>query len=292
MKVQPRGMLICTYNDMRGSYVTRRLVEEASALGLSLVVMGVADTVLTPDGALYNGGNEVGPADFGLLRVKSGYLKDALAQNCRWTFNEASSFARFVDKYEQLQVLEGTGMPRPDYLLATAGTPFSDLAARLGDPFVAKGLCSSQGREVFLVRSERELRDVAMRFGDDRELLFESYVATSHGRDVRLFVIRGEVVCGMQRMSNGGFQANFARGATVAPLAVTDEMRRHATAVYQRTGLDYFGLDLLYGESGLVFCETNVMPGFEGMEGATGVNVARLILAMVREVVLEGGGAR
>jgi RimK family alpha-L-glutamate ligase len=286
-------MLICDYNDMRGSYVARRLVQEAERAGSALACVGVADTLMLPDGTLYNAGRSAAmgatdnagrsplAADYAIVRVKEGRARDLLAQGCGRCYNELSAFSRFVDKYEQLKALADGVLALPGYVLATSETPFDQLAERLGVPFVAKGLRSSQGREVELIRSPDDLRAFGGRLGRGRELLFESYVATSHGRDVRLFVLRGQVLCGMQRTSNAGFQANYARGAKLCRLDITQEMAAIALAVYERTSLDYCGLDLLYGSDGLVFCEVNVMPGIEGMERATGVNVAASLVDMI-----------
>jgi len=81
-----------------------------------------------------------------------------------------------------------------------------------------------------------------------------------------------------RRSANGEFRANFALGGTVSALIIDEEMRRIARTMYETTGLEVFGLDLLYGRDGYLFCELNVTPGLEGIEKATGINAAGAVM--------------
>ncbi|MBP3878243.1 MAG: hypothetical protein J6E44_09830, partial [Lachnospiraceae bacterium] len=149
-------------------------------------------------------------------------------------------------------------------------------------PAVAKGTESSMGEEVFLIRERSDLQMLCSRFGIAREWLFEEFIAASSGRDLRLFSMRGEAVACMQRKSRGDFRANVALGAEVEPYDVTEVLRTAARDLYEETGLDCAGIDLLFGEDGYVFCEINVMPGIEGIEKATGINIAGAVMEMIR----------
>ena len=119
-------------------------------------------------------------------------------------------------------------------------------------------------------------------FGQEKEWLYEAFIRSSYGRDIRFFSIRGTVVACMQRRSRNDFRANVALGAAVEPFKVTPEIEQIASDIYEQTGLDFLGIDLLFGESKPWFCEINVMPGLKGIEAASGVNVARQIILTIR----------
>ena len=85
----------------------------------------------------------------------------------------------------------------------------------------------------------------------------------------------------MTREAVQGFKANVALGAGVRPYPIDDHIRQTAKDIYAQTGLDFLGIDLLFGKDKPYFCEINVMPGIEGMERATGVNVAGAIIETI-----------
>ena len=174
----------------------------------------------------------------------------------------------------------------PDFVLANGSVDCGELFARLSSPFVAKGLESSMGREVFLIKEARDFRSLVARFGQSKEWLCEEFVETSAGRDMRLFVVQGIVVAAMQRESRDDFRANVALGANCHSIEITDAMRNTAKEIHEQTGLLFFGLDLLFGsDSRPVFCEVNVMPGIRGIEEACHVNAAgRVMEAIVEEL--------
>ena len=138
------------------------------------------------------------------------------------------------------------------------------------------------GREIFLVHNDSELKKMAAGYSPEKEWLFEEYIASSYGRDMRFYSIRGNVAACMQRKSAGDFRANVALGASVEPLEITDEIRTIAKDIYDQTGLDFLGIDLLFGKDRPYFCEINVMPGIEGIEKASGKNIAREICGTIK----------
>ena len=149
------------------------------------------------------------------------------------------------------------------------------------------------GEEIALIESEADLQRLIDRYGPQKEWLFEEYIGSSYGRDIRFYSIRGEVVACMQRRSNGDFRANVALGASVEPYEITEEIRTIAKDIYEQTGLDFLGIDLLFGTDKPYFCEINVMPGIEGIEKASGKNVAERIIETIKgdfEDEPEGSG--
>ncbi len=279
------GYILEDHNEMPWAYTCHRLIEEAKKADMDLRLIGIHQTVLEKDGP-YNCGEKLENRDFIINRYKWNNVKDYVNQLCKLSYNELSSFNTYVDKALQLQKLDLKSVLMPDYIIGTALSGYSRIADRLGSVFVAKGLKSSMGREIFLIRNDDDLSTLAQEYGEDKEWLFEEYISTSAGRDMRLFSLRGEVIAAMERRSKDDFRANVALGAEVSALEISDVMRECAREIYEKTGLDLLGIDLLYGSDLPWFCEINVMPGIKGMEKATGVNVAGRMIGLIHDDIL------
>lgn len=275
------GYIVAKYDNMSGSYTCRRLVEEACACGLTLDVVGVVDTFLGAYKPVRHG-SPIECRDFAILRYVHGSIKDFIANNVNRCFNLLNAFDIYSNKFEQISRIRSDALEIPAWLLGTPSHDFDILADYLGIPFVSKGLNGSMGREVNLVKCRDDFEKLAGVYGPERELLFESFVSSSFGRDIRVFVIDGEPIACMQRRSNGDFRANVALGAACTAWPIDEDITRAANDIFRITGLDYFGLDLLFGGQGYAFCEVNVMPGLYGIEHATGVNVAGEVVRLIR----------
>lgn len=275
------GYLIEKYNNMTGAYTCNRLVEEAAKLDIDLKIVGIHDTIVCEDG-IYNAGRKLEPVDFVINRYKWGKEKDAINSLAKRTYNSIDAFNTYINKYEQVKRLKSDAFLLPKCTLGTGLAVHFAITEKLGSPFVAKGLESSMGEEILLIDSKASLEELAAKYGASKEWLFEEFIKTSFGRDMRFYSIRGEVVAAMQRSSQGDFRANVALGASVEPIEITAQMQQAAKDIYKETGLDFLGIDLLYGDTKPYFCEINVMPGLEGIEKASGKNVARAILKTIK----------
>lgn len=287
-----KGYIIEKYNHMARAYTCNRLLEEAEKSGIDLKIIGIHDTFVSPDG-IFNDGQPVERRDFLINRYKWGKLKDCINRMAGKSYNPLEAYNVYVNKYEQVRRLRSDGFLMPAYMLGSAGLPYTLITETLGTPVVAKGLESSMGEEIALIGNEGDLQRLIDRYGSQKEWLFEEYIGTSYGRDIRFYSIRGEVVACMQRTSNGDFRANVALGASVKPYEITEEIRTIAKDIYEQTGLDFLGIDLLFGSDKPYFCEINVMPGIEGIEKASGKNVAGRIIETIKgdfEDEPEGSG--
>lgn len=276
------GYVIEKYNHMLNAYTCNRLVTEAEKLGMDLKIIGIHDTYVRED-RVVNNGCSLEKRDFVINRYKWGKLKDAINFLGSRTYNSLEAYSVYINKYEQVRKLHSDAFLIPKYVLATAGHKYENLYQYLGSPFVAKGLESSQGAEIFLIKKEQDFTKLRELFGLEKEWLLEEFISSSIGRDMRFYSIRGEVAACMVRKSQGDFRANVALGASVEKLEVTPAISQIAADLYAQTGLDFLGIDLLFGEEKPYFCEINVMPGIEGIEKATGVNVAGRIMQTIKE---------
>lgn len=270
-----KGYITEKYNNMNNAYTSRRFVEEGAKAGIDFEIVGAYDTADTPRG-LVNRARLLDRADIVINRHKYGNIKDMIAALGDVSVNTAEVINEYADKSRQ-RGLTSACMINPVSVLAYAGTPFEYIKEAVGLPFVLKGLCGSQGNMVYLVENESRYNELCAVFKDE-ELLFQEFIKTSYGRDVRMLAVRGEVIGCMQRTAKSGFKANFALGADVSAYKADSDIRTVAADIYKQTHADVLGIDLLFGKDGYVFCEINVTPGIEGIEKATGKNAAAAIL--------------
>lgn len=274
------GYIVEKYSNMTGAYSCNRLVEEAKKRGIDLRIIGIADVTVRKESVFW-GDEALAPCDFVIFRYKHGKIKNRIGDLAKRTYNDVDAFCQYINKYEQMQNLKSEAFLMPDYMLGTGYTPFEEIAAKLGLPFVVKGLESAQGAEVFLAEDKAQFETVMAQYDKPKEYLFEQYIQTSYGRDIRFYSIRGNVIACMTREAVSGFKANVALGANVKAYPIDDNIKQAAKDIYAQTGLDFLGIDLLFGTDKPYFCEINVMPGMEGMEKATGVNVAGAIIETI-----------
>ena len=274
------GYIIEKYNTMTNAYTCNRLVEEAKKLNIDLRIIGIHDTIILNDEIL-NHGIPLEKRDFLINRYKWGKMKDNINSLAIKSYNPLDSYNIYINKYEQVKRLRSDAFLIPQYLLGTSLLRYEDIAKHLGTPFVAKGLESSMGEQIALIEKPQDLQELSQKYGTEKEWLFEEFITTSFGRDMRFYSIRGEVAACMQRKSKRDFRANVALGATVEEFDITPQIRQIAKDIYKQTGLDFLGIDLLFGKEKPYFCEINVMPGIEGIETATGVNVAKKIMETI-----------
>lgn len=276
-----KGYLIEKYNVMSNAYTCNRLVTEAAALNVDLQIIGIHDTMITADGIL-NHGKILEPRDFAIHRYKWGREKDAINTLVSRSYNPLDAYNIYINKFEQVRRLHSGAFLIPKYVLGSSLLPFASVAEQLGLPFVAKGLESSMGEEIVCIQNRAEYDNLSVTYPLSKEWLFEEFISESFGRDMRFYSIRGEAVACMQRRSKGDFRANVALGASVEPFEITPAIRTAARDIYEQTGLDFLGIDLLFGREKPYFCEINVMPGLEGIEKASGVNIAGKIIETIQ----------
>lgn len=184
------------------------------------------------------------------------------------------------DKFATLQRLSQAGLPIPKTLIPRYPFDMERIGDSLGFPVVIKALHGAMGSGVYLAETPQNLQDVLLLLATTQPntpLLLQAFVAPSYGRDIRAFVVGEEVIGCMERHNTtGGFKANVSRGGGTRPLIATPDITSLAIQATRALGLHVAGVDLLYGQEGLVLCEVNASPGFKGLEETLPqVNVAR-----------------
>lgn len=194
--------------------------------------------------------------------------------------NNADGIIASRDKLRAHQLLSDAKIGMP--LTAFANSPkdtkdLIDLAG--GAPVVVKLLESTQGRGVVLAETRKAAESLVDAFrGLDANFLVQQFVAEASGTDVRCFVIGNKVVGAIRRQgAEGEFRSNLHRGGTAKPIKLTKVERETARRAARTLGLDVAGVDILQSETGPKVLEVNSSPGLEGIETATGIDVALLL---------------
>lgn len=199
--------------------------------------------------------------------------------------NGAEAVEACADKLQTLQLLSASGLPIPKTILAKFPVDVDVIERELGFPVVVKKLRSTRGAGVVLCQSREQFDDLAMLLGDaghQSDFIFQQYVATSHGRDVRVLVIGDKVAAAMERRSpNGGFKSNISLGGTGFAIDPPPEMAKLAIDAAKALRLDVAGIDVLFDANGFRICEANSSPGFVGLEKACPVSVPDLVFDYV-----------
>ena len=117
------GYIIEKYSCMKGAYTCHRMIEEAKKRGISLQIVGVADTTITEEG-VYHKGKRLEQCDFVINRYKYGHIKDEIGALAKRTYNKTDDFNIYINKYMQVENLRSEGFLMPKYMLGTAFTYF------------------------------------------------------------------------------------------------------------------------------------------------------------------------
>jgi len=200
--------------------------------------------------------------------------------------NESQAISRSRDKLRCLQILarEGIGLPVTGFAHATQD--IDGLIETVGGaPVVIKLLEGTQGIGVVLAETHQAAKSVIEAFrGLDANILVQEFIKEAKGADIRCFVIGGKVIAAMKRQgAEGEFRSNLHRGGKAEKVKLTPEERSTAIRSVKAMGLRVAGVDLLRANHGPVVMEINSSPGLEGIENATGIDVAGKIIDFIQK---------
>ena len=205
--------------------------------------------------------------------------------------NESVAISRSRDKLRSLQLLSRKGIGLPVTGFARSPLDTEDLLDLVGGaPVVVKLLEGTQGKGIVLAETRKAAESVVEAFrGLEADFLVQEFVKEAGGSDIRCFVIGDKVVAAMKRQApQGEFRSNLHRGGTAEVIRITPEERSAATRAAKIMGLNVAGVDILRSNHGPVVMEVNSSPGLEGIEKATGKDVAGLIVEYIEKNALPG----
>ena len=191
--------------------------------------------------------------------------------------NSPRTIERTVDKFWTSALLEQCGLPTPDTIVCE--TPEEAVAAfrELGDVIV-KPLFGSMGLGMVRVSDEEMAFRVFKTIEQIRGVYYLQRAIEHEGRDIRAFVVGGRVLAAIER-SSAGWRTNLSRGGTARPIELSEAWAGLAVRAAAAVGAEYAGVDLLPARDGTVYVlEVNGIPGWQGLQEATGVDVAGAVV--------------
>jgi ribosomal protein S6--L-glutamate ligase len=208
-----------------------------------------------------------------------------------YSINESIAITRSRDKLRAHQILarRGIGMPITGY--ANRADATEDLIEFVGGaPLIVKVLSSTQGKGVLMAETNKAAESLINAFRDlDTEFLVQEFIKEAGGADIRCFVIGDKVIAAMQRTAKEGeFRSNLHMGGSAKVIKLKPEERALALKAARVMGLDLAGVDIVRSERGPLVLEVNSSPGLEGIEGATGKDVAGAIIEYIEKDSLNG----
>ena len=203
-----------------------------------------------------------------------------------YTINESVAISRSRDKLRSLQLLsrKGIGLPRTGF--ASKPDKVDDLIKNVGGaPVVIKLLEGTQGIGVVLAETKKAAESIIEAFmGLKANILVQEFIKEAGGADIRCLVVGDKVVAAMKRQgAEGEFRSNLHRGGSAEVVKLSPAERKTAVDAAKAMGLNMCGVDILRSNNGPVVMEVNSSPGLEGIENATGKDVAKLIIQLLEK---------
>ncbi len=273
-------------------YSTRRLVEEARLREMDVAVinpMQFSLFVAEQDIGILHQGQKF-DYDAVIPRIGHSITKHGVAvlrhleQLDVWTANTSQGIIQSRDKLHSSQILARNRIPTPRTAYVRDMKDIERAIDAVGGlPVVVKVTQGTQGQGVFLRHTLRETGNLVQGLlVTGKAVLIQEYIAESHGKDIRALVVGGKVVASMRRKARGReFRSNYHLNGTVEKVEISDEYAEVACRAARVLGLNVAGVDLLEGNDGPLVLEVNSSPGLEGIEKASGVNVAGAIIDYV-----------
>ncbi len=281
-------------------YSHKRLVEAAEARGHTLEIFNTLRLVINIAShrpTIYLDGKQLPKFDAVIPRIGASITFYGLAVLRQFEMmgvfplNESVAIGRSRDKLRSMQLLARRGIGLPVTVFANDAKRAAEVVEMAGGaPVVIKLLEGTQGIGVVLAETEKSATSVIEAFrGAKVNILIQEFIKEAGGTDIRCLVIDGKVVAAMKRQgAKGEFRSNLHRGGSASLIKITSQERAAAVAAAKAMGLNVCGVDMLRANHGPVIMEVNSSPGLEGIEKATGLDIAGKIIEFLEKAAKPG----
>ena len=279
-------------------YSNRRIMEAGEDRGHEMIFLNIKQCYMKLDAedpeVHYRGGRVLNDLDAIIPRIRPSltFYGCALTRHFEsldvYALNTSQAIASSRDKLYSLQLLQKSGLDIPTTGFANSPIDTSDLIQMVGGaPLIVKLLEGTQGRGVVLAETEKAAESVINAIKSLRaNLLVQEFVREAQGKDLRCFVIDGKVVASIERTAAPGeFRANIHRGGSASLVKVKPEERKIAVKAAKTMGLKVAGVDIIRSSKGPLLLEVNSSPGLEGIESATGKDVAGAMIFSIEKAL-------
>lgn len=282
-----RGLRIGVLASNPELYSNQRLMEAGELRGHEMHFLNIKHCYMKLDAHQpeihYRGGRILNDFDAIIPRIRPSmtYYGCSLIRHFEslkvFSLNNAASITQSRDKLFSLQLLLSHGVEIPTTGFANSPLDTSDLINMVGgSPLIIKLLEGTQGKGVVLAETKKAAESVINAFKSlNANILVQEFIKEANGKDLRLFVVDGKVVAAMQREAlPGEFRANIHLGGKASVVKVTAEEKKIAVKAAKAMNLKVAGVDIIRSSKGPLLLEVNSSPGLEGIEGATGKDIA------------------
>jgi len=290
------GLKIGLLASNKDLYSNKRILEAGQERGHEMVFLNIKQCYMKIDAmepeVHYRGGKVLNDLDAVITRIRPSmtFYGCALARQFEsmgvFTINSSSAITQSRDKLFSLQLLLKNGVSIPTTGFANSPMDTNDLIEMVGGaPLIVKLLEGTQGRGVVLAETKKAAESVINAFKALRaNLLVQEFIKEADGKDLRCFVIDGKVVASIQReAAPGEFRANLHQGGTASIVKITPQERALALKASKTLGLKVAGVDIIRSKKGPLLLEVNSSPGLEGIESATGKDIAGMMIASIEK---------
>jgi ribosomal protein S6--L-glutamate ligase len=276
-------------------YSTRRLIEAAEIRGHEALVLDHTKCYMSlkqGQPSIHYKGKEIENVNAVIPRIGASvtFYGTAIVRQFEmmniFSANPSQAITRSRDKLRSMQLLAKAGLGMPITGFANHINDVDDLINMVGGaPLVIKLLEGTQGIGVVLAETTKAAQSVIEAFhGLDADILIQEFIKESRGADIRAFVVNGRIVGAMKRQAKDGeFRSNLHRGGTSSLINLTMKERYTALKAAKVLGLSVAGVDMLQSKRGPLIMEVNSSPGLEGIERATGEDIAGKIIEFVEQ---------
>lgn len=279
-------------------YSTKRIADEAENLGhyIELIDHTKCSVKLGSGNPMvyYQNENVTNAFDAIIPRIGAKVTKHGAAIVKQFEMNGIFSTAgslsitRARNKVRTLQILARKHIPIPETLFSINPDDVEEQIELLGGPpVIIKLQEGTHGNGVILAESKKSAKSIIdTLYKMDTSILIQKYIEESNGEDIRIFVVGQKIVASMKRTSAvGEFRSNVHRGGITESIKPTPREQYIALNAAKHLGLGVAGVDLIRSKKGPLLIEVNASPGLEGIEAATGVNIAKEIILFVEKNV-------
>ncbi|MFT7073937.1 MAG: ribosomal protein S6--L-glutamate ligase [Patiriisocius sp.] len=201
---------------------------------------------------------------------------------------ESIALVRSRDKLRSLQILSRAGLGLPKTIFTNYSKNVKEIVEQAGGaPVIIKLLEGTQGIGVILAETRKAAESVIEAFNNlQARVIVQEFIKEAGGADIRAFIVDGQVVGAMKRQGKEGeFRSNLHRGGTAEVIELSDEEETAALKAAKAMGLGIAGVDMLQSSRGPLILEVNSSPGLEGIENATGKDIATIIIKYIERNV-------
>ncbi len=278
-------------------YSTNRLIEAATNRGHTIEVINhtKCDIVIEKKNpCIYYKGRKIENVDAVIPRIGASvtYYGTAVVRQFEmmhcFTTTESVALVRSRDKLRSLQILSRAGLGLPKTVFTNYSKNVENIVSQAGGaPVIIKLLEGTQGIGVILAETTKAAESVIEAFNNlQARVIVQEFIKEAGGADIRAFIIDGQVVGAMKRQGKEGeFRSNLHRGGSAEVITLTDEEETAALKAAKAMGLGIAGVDMLQSSRGPLILEVNSSPGLEGIEKATGKDIANAIIKYIERNV-------